>query len=217
MPTRNGHTKQKPDDRVEKSFGYPAKPVAGVDEVGRGPLAGPVVAAAVVFPATGLGPALSGKLRDSKALKPTVRSELAAEIHLSCMTAIAEATVEEIDRLNILQASLLAMSRAVTALSTPPVAALIDGNRCPTGLPCEAQAIVKGDARCLTIAAASIIAKVHRDTLMADLAADWPGYGWERNAGYPTAQHRAALLEHGITPHHRRSFAPVSQLIGVTG
>ncbi len=217
MPARNGHTKQKPDDRIEKSLGYPARPVAGVDEVGRGPLAGPVIAGAVVFPSTGLDPALSEKLRDSKALKPTVRSEIAAEIHLSCMTAIAQATVEEIDRLNILQASLLAMSRAVTALSTPPVAALIDGNRCPSDLPCQAQAVVKGDACCLTIAAASIIAKVHRDKLMADLAADWPGYGWERNAGYPTAQHRAALLEHGITPHHRRSFAPVSQLIGVTG
>lgn len=207
----------KPDDAMERALGHPGAPVAGVDEVGRGPLAGPVVAAAVILPAGGLDPDLAGKIRDSKQLRPIVRADLAGRIAASCIHAIAEADVAEIDRLNILQASMLAMSRAIAGLAEAPIAALIDGNRCPPGLPCAAQAVVKGDARCLSIAAASIIAKVHRDALMTRLAGRWPGYGWERNAGYPTAQHRQALIDLGVTPHHRRSFAPVSQLLSVTG
>ena len=180
-----------------------ARRVAGVDEVGRGPLAGPVVAAAVILPER--PPA---GLRDSKKLSPASRFRLDREIRATSEVAIALASVAEIDRLNILAATMLAMSRAVAALALPPDAALVDGNRLPE-LPCPARAIVKGDARCAQIAAASIVAKVARDSLMRARAVAYPGYGWERNAGYGTAAHLAALARLGATPQHRRSFAPV--------
>ncbi len=183
--------------------------IAGVDEVGRGPLAGPVVAAAVVLDPA----AVPQGLADSKALTPARRAALAVTLRDCAEVSLGIATVAEIDRLNILHASLLAMRRAVAGLPRPPGFALIDGNRLPEGLACPAQAVVKGDARCVSIAAASIIAKVARDAMMAELDVRWPGYGWARNAGYPTAQHLAALRNRGVTPEHRRSFAPVRKML----
>ncbi len=177
--------------------------IAGIDEVGRGPLAGPVVAAAVILRAV---PPVG--LRDSKKLSPAARFRLDRQIRATSDVAIALASVEEIDRLNILEATMLAMRRAVGLLATPPEAALVDGNRLPD-LPCPARAIVGGDACCPSIAAASIVAKEARDCLMRALAVAHPGYGWERNAGYGTAAHLEGLARLGATPHHRRSFAPV--------
>jgi ribonuclease HII len=183
--------------------------VAGVDEAGRGPLAGPVSAAAVV-----LDPGdLPVGLNDSKALTAARRAALFDEIHAKAEVSLAWASVEEIDRLNIRAASLLAMRRAVEGLRRPPEAALIDGNACPDGMPCRGVTLVKGDALSLSVAAASIIAKVARDRVMVQLAAEFPGYGWEVNAGYPTASHRAALQHLGVTPHHRRSFRPVHNIL----
>ena len=183
--------------------------IAGVDEAGRGPLMGPVVAAAVI-----LDPDRIPKgLRDSKLLSAARRESLAAEIHETAQVCIAHASVEEIDRLNILHASLLAMERAVAGLAVSPAWCLIDGNRLPPGLRHRAQALVKGDARCLSIAAASIVAKVARDAIMVDLAQQHPGYGWERNAGYPVPAHLTALLNLGVTPWHRRSFKPVHNIL----
>ena len=183
--------------------------VAGVDEVGRGPLAGPVTAAAVV-----LDPArIPNGLRDSKTLSAARREAIAAEIHATAQVCIAHATVEEIDRLNILHASLLAMERAVAGLALPAAWCLIDGNRLPPGLRHRAQALVRGDARCLSIAAASIVAKVARDAIMVDLAQQHPGYGWETNAGYGAPAHLAALLNLGVTAWHRRSFRPVHNIL----
>ena len=179
--------------------------IAGLDEVGRGPLAGPVTAAAVV-----LDPArIPQGLADSKTLTAVRRAALAAELLQVAEVSIAHATVEEIDRINILQASLLAMERAVAGLRLMPDHCLIDGNKIPKGLQGRAEAIVKGDARSLSIAAASIVAKVARDRIMVDLAQQYPGYGWERNAGYPSPAHLAALQNLGVTPWHRRSFRPV--------
>ena len=184
-------------------------PVAGVDEVGRGPLAGPVTAAAVI-----LDPArIPQGLGDSKALSSTKRERLYAEIMGSAQVSVAHATVEEIDALNILRASHLAMERAVAGLGAPPAHVLVDGNLIPAGLKGRAEAIVKGDAKSLSIAAASIIAKVTRDRIMVDLAQQHPGYGWEINAGYPTKQHLEALLNLGVTPWHRRSFRPVHNIL----
>lgn len=182
--------------------------VAGIDEVGRGPLAGPVTAAAVV-----LDPArIPEGLRDSKALTAARREALALELGEVAEVSIAHATVEEIDSINILQASLLAMERAVVGLR-PVDHCLIDGNKIPKGLAGRAEAIVKGDARSLSIAAASIVAKVARDKIMVDLAQQFPGYGWERNAGYPSPAHLKALLDLGVTPWHRRSFKPVHNIL----
>lgn len=183
--------------------------VAGIDEVGRGPLAGPVVAAAVVldFARVPVG------LADSKALTATRRAALAQEIAAQADVSIAEASVAEIDRLNIRGATHLAMRRALDGLPGGAVAAVIDGRDIPAGWPCPAEAVVKGDARCLSVAAASIVAKEYRDALMRRLAEAHPGYGWERNAGYPTAEHRAALQHLGVTPHHRRSFGPVRNML----
>ena len=184
-------------------------PVAGLDEVGRGPLAGPVTAAAVI-----LDPAhIPQGLGDSKALSSTKRERLFAEIMGSAQVSVAHATVEEIDALNILRASHLAMQRAVAGLAIPPAHVLVDGNLIPAGLQGRAEAIVKGDAKSLSIAAASIIAKVTRDRIMVDLAQQHPGYGWEINAGYPTKQHLEALLNLGVTPWHRRSFRPVHNIL----
>jgi len=182
--------------------------VVGVDEVGRGPLAGPVTAAAVR-----LDPArIPAGLADSKVLSDRRRTRIAADIHAVAEVCIAHATVEEIDRLNILQASMLAMRRAIAGLPHADFA-LIDGNRVPEGLPCGARAVVKGDAVCLSIAAASIVAKVARDRIMVDLAQQYPRYGWHANMGYPTKQHLQALLDFGVTPWHRRSFRPVHNIL----
>lgn len=186
----------------------PAGLVCGVDEAGRGPLAGAVVAAAVI-----LDPArpIAG-LDDSKKLSAKKREALALLIRERALAwAVAEASVAEIDRLNILQATLLAMQRAVAALAVPPEGALIDGNRCPQ-LACPAEALVGGDARSAPIAAASILAKTARDAEMLALHARHPEYAFDRHKGYPTAQHLAALRRHGPCPEHRRSFAPVAQL-----
>ena len=184
-------------------------PIAGIDEVGRGPLAGPVTAAAVILDPN----RIPQGLRDSKQLSAARRQALAVEIHATSQVCIAHATVAEIDRLNILHASMLAMERAVAGLAMPPVWCLIDGNRLPPGLRHRAEALVKGDARCLSIAAASIVAKVARDAIMVDLAQQHPGYGWEKNAGYPAPAHLAALLNLGVTPWHRRSFRPVYNIL----
>lgn len=188
---------------------HPPGLVAGVDEAGRGPLAGPVVAAAVILddqrPIAGLA--------DSKKLSPARREALFDEIraHALCFS-IAEACVEEIDRLNILQATLLAMRRAVQGLRLKPVMVLVDGNRLPV-LDVPAEAIVKGDARVQAISAASILAKVHRDRWCAQLHERYPQYGFAGHKGYGTAAHMAALRTHGACPEHRRTFAPVAQLL----
>ena len=183
--------------------------IAGIDEVGRGPLAGPVVAAAVIF----VGGRFPDGLADSKLLTADRRMALDAAIRGSAEVAVGVASVTEIDVLNILRAAELAMARAVAGLGRAPCHALVDGNRIPPGLPCAAEAVVKGDARCLTVAAASIVAKVWRDRLMVDLAQQHPGYGWETNMGYGTESHRAALVALGATPHHRRSFRPVHNIL----
>ena len=183
--------------------------IAGVDEVGRGPLAGPVVAAAVI-----LDPGnLPAGLQDSKKLSPARRDALAKAIFASAQVSIAQASVEEIDSINILQATFLAMRRAVQGLSKTPDFALIDGNRLPPDLICPARTIIKGDDLSASIAAASIVAKVHRDQLMTGLAQRFAGYGWEKNAGYGTKQHLDALQRLGVTPHHRRSFKPVHNIL----
>ena len=183
--------------------------IAGVDEVGRGPLCGPVTAAAVILDPA----AIPEGLRDSKVLSAARRRALNAALLDCAEVSIAHADVEEIDRLNILQASLLAMQRAIAGLRHPPCHALIDGNRLPRGLPCPAEAVVKGDARCLSIAAASIVAKVARDAIMADMARQYPGYGWDENAGYPTKRHINAIADLGVTPFHRRSFKPIRNIL----
>jgi ribonuclease HII len=186
--------------------------IAGVDEAGRGPLAGPVVAAAAIIDEARLGPTLTVRIDDSKKLKPAMRLEIFTELAGCARIAVGAASVAEIDRFNILGATMLAMRRAVLSLGILPDLALIDGNKTPE-LPCPAQAVIGGDARSLSIAAASIVAKVVRDRIMANLAARHPGFGWERNAGYGTAAHRDALVRLGPTAHHRRSFAPVAALI----
>ncbi|MEM9551382.1 MAG: ribonuclease HII, partial [Pseudomonadota bacterium] len=183
--------------------------IAGVDEVGRGPLAGPVTAAAVILDPK----AVPEGLNDSKKLSAKARERLAGEIHGSAQVCVAHATVEEIEELNILGASHLAMRRALAGLEPGADFALIDGNRAPSGLNLPAQTLVGGDARSLSISAASIVAKIWRDNHMVDLAQQHPGYGWERNAGYPTPEHKRALQNLGPTPHHRRSFRPVHNIL----
>lgn len=185
--------------------------VAGVDEAGRGPWAGPVLAAAVVLPRR-LPPALARGIDDSKRLGRERREAVHAALLEHAEIAVGMAGVAEIDRLNILRATLLAMRRAVDGLDPAPALALVDGNRAPA-LACAVRTVIGGDRLSLSIAAASIVAKVTRDRLMAELAARHPGFGWERNAGYGTAQHRAAIARLGITPHHRRSFAPIAKLL----
>lgn len=183
--------------------------VAGVDEVGRGPLAGPVVAAAVV-----LNPdAFPDGLRDSKTLSAKRREAITLLIRQQAAVGIGAATVEEIDEINILQATYLAMRRAVADLPHPPDHLLIDGNRLPPDLPCPATTIVRGDGKSPSIAAASIVAKTWRDDVMKKIATQFPGYGWETNAGYPTKCHKSALQNLGVTPHHRRSFKPVHNIL----
>lgn len=199
------------NDRAEIDFTRGLLLVAGVDEVGRGPLAGPVVAAAVI-----LDPArpIEG-LADSKKLSEARREALAPIIRERALAwALGRAEVEEIDAINILQASLLAMRRAVLALPVAPEFALIDGNRCPD-LPCLAEAVVKGDSRVAAISAASIIAKVARDREMVELDGLYPGYGLAGHKGYPSPAHLAALERLGVTAIHRHSFAPVRRLVQV--
>ncbi|HEY7775929.1 MAG TPA: ribonuclease HII [Kineobactrum sp.] len=188
---------------------YPGHDIAGVDEVGRGPLAGDVVAAAVIldprYPISGL--------RDSKKLSATRREALALQIREQALAwSVARATVEEIDQLNILQASLLAMQRAVQALQPQPGYVLVDGNRLPRwDYPSES--VVRGDDRVPAIAAASILAKVQRDSELVAFDSVYPGYGFAAHKGYPTAAHLLALRTLGVTPLHRRSFAPVKNLL----
>lgn len=187
--------------------------VAGVDEAGCGPLAGPVVAAAVILDDTR---PIKG-LADSKALTANKRERLFAEIHAQALcVSVAEASVEEIDALNILQARLLAMRRAVEGLRLVPRLALVDGNRLPV-LKIQAEAIVGGDATQPCISAASIVAKVHRDRICAELHAQWPDYGFDGHKGYPTAEHLDALKRLGACPAHRRSYAPVKAVLGRAG
>ncbi len=188
--------------------------VCGVDEAGRGPWAGPVVAAAAILDTETLSADLRGRIDDSKKLKPAAREALFELIAGAARTGVGVASVEEIDDLNILQATMTAMARAVADLGRPaPDFALIDGNRAPD-LACPARAIVRGDALSLSIAAASIVAKVRRDRMMAELDSRHPGYGWARNAGYGTAEHQAALAALGVTPAHRRSFRPIRKILG---
>lgn len=189
--------------------------MAGVDEAGRGPLAGPVLAAAVVF-AFGVPRRLAPLLNDSKALSPAERDAAYTALHAAALRGkvefgLAAASAAEIGRLNILRATHLAMARAVRRLPVPPEVVLVDGNQ-PPSLPHPVRCVVGGDAVSLSIAAASIIAKVTRDRLMARLDARWPAYGFATHAGYATERHRAALALHGPCPHHRRGFATVDQL-----
>ncbi|HEY1796156.1 MAG TPA: ribonuclease HII [Stellaceae bacterium] len=187
--------------------------VCGVDEAGRGPLAGPVVAAAVILDRANVCAFLHERLDDSKAMTVLARERCCALLLAGARVGIGAASVIEIDRVNILRASLLAMARAVGALGIVPDVALVDGNQSPT-LTCPVRTVVGGDALSFSIAAASVVAKVTRDRAMALLARRYPGYGWERNAGYGTALHHEALGRLGVTPHHRRSFAPVMRLAG---
>ncbi|AKJ68206.1 ribonuclease HII [Pandoraea thiooxydans] len=198
--------------QIALAFDAPDDLACGVDEAGRGPLAGPVVAAAVI-----LDPArpIDG-LADSKKLTAKRREVLYEQIQERALAwHIAQADVEEIDRLNILHATMLAMQRAVGGLQPQPTLALIDGNRCPI-LPMRAEAIVKGDDKVAAISAASILAKVSRDRMLCTLHASYPQYGFDVHSGYPTPQHLAALREFGATPHHRRSFAPVRDVLAAT-
>ena len=203
-------SKPTPDFEFERAaFAEGFSVVAGVDEVGRGPLAGPVTAAAVILDPNRIPEGLN----DSKALTEKRRTVLYDLIMDQAEVCIAHATVEEIDEINILRASHLAMERAVSGLQRAPDHLLIDGNMIPRGLTISSQAIIKGDARSLSISAASIVAKVCRDRIMVDLAQQHPGYGWENNAGYPSPAHKSALATLGVTPHHRRSFKPIHNIL----
>ena len=194
--------------------------IAGVDEAGRGPWAGPVVVAAAILSDKSSAALQRVGVNDSKALSKAARERCFEvirdeESRGTLWLAIASAEVAEIDEHNILRATLRAMTRAVTALPVAPTRALIDGNQLPKLL-CPGETVVRGDSKILSIAAASIAAKVTRDRLMAALARDHPGYGWERNAGYGTAEHRRALESLGVTIHHRRSFAPIREMLART-
>ena len=184
--------------------------IAGVDEAGRGPWAGPVVAAAIILDIEALSQDLWETLDDSKKLTAARRETLFDTLHEYgvAIVGVGQADVKEIDSINILNATYRAMARAVDDLDCEVGLALVDGNKVPP-LPCDVTPVVKGDGKSLSIAAASVIAKVTRDRLMTELAAAYPGYGWETNMGYGTAKHQAALARLGVTPHHRRSFAPI--------
>ena len=194
-----------------------SEPVCGLDEAGRGPLAGPVVAACVYIPEAARKEGFWGLVNDSKKLTKKKRDALFDLIIAHTHYGIAQASVEEIDQINILQASLLAMKRAFDEMSkTAPAGkwvALVDGNQKPKNMTCQIQTVVKGDSISLSIAAASILAKVTRDRMMQELCAQYPMYGWSRNAGYGTALHLAALRDHGVTGHHRKTFAPVTRAL----
>jgi ribonuclease HII len=185
-------------------------PIVGVDEAGRGPLAGPVVAAAVILDRHNIPDGIA----DSKALDSEGRRAVYHAILASARVGIGIAGVERIDSDNILNATLWAMAEAVARLDCQPKLVLIDGNKSPH-LACATRTIVQGDAKCLSIAAASIVAKVARDAMMAELARDYPNHGFDRHKGYSTAEHFAAIARYGVTPHHRRSFRPVQLALGL--
>lgn len=202
-----GMRKDMPDFSIERGCGFTM--VAGVDEVGRGPLCGPVVAAAVVFPSWDID--IPVVIRDSKQMTQKQRVAAVQWIQQNTIWAVGQCTPDEIDQMNILWASMLAMQRAVENLGCNPQYCLIDGNRLPNnlvGLP-----VVKGDAQSISIAAASIIAKETRDEIMRNLANEFPQYGWDKNAGYPTKSHLQAIEKYGINQHYRKSFGPVKERI----
>jgi ribonuclease HII len=186
-------------------------PIAGLDEAGRGPWAGPVVAAAVILDPDRIPEGLN----DSKQLTPEEREDRYAEIIATAQVGVAIGHVRRIDRDNILQASLWAMRVAYRAMPAPAVAVLIDGNICPRRFPCPARAIIGGDGRSLSVAAASIVAKVTRDRLMIKLSRRYKRYGWERNKGYGTPEHADAIKRHGVCTHHRRSFSPIEDALRI--
>ena len=186
-------------------------PIAGIDEAGRGPWAGPVVAAAVILDPDNIPPGIN----DSKELTPDAREEVYARIVATSQWAVGIAEVSRIDRINVLQATMWAMGQAVGRLATKPRLALIDGDRVPR-VKCQARAIVRGDSKCLSIAAASIVAKVTRDRMMIALGGELPGYGFERHKGYGTPEHEDAIRRLGVTPHHRRSFRPIQLALGIS-
>jgi len=186
--------------------------VAGIDEAGRGPWAGPVVAAAVIIDPKKLSKEFAGKIDDSKKLSKSRREYIANHLKLFAKIGIGASGTEEIEKLNILQATLRAMQRAIYALPVEPDFALVDGNQMPS-LPCAAKSIIKGDSISLSIAAASIVAKVTRDRIMKRLSLRYPEYGWERNSGYGTSQHSNGLEKFGVTPHHRKKFAPIIKIL----
>ena len=199
-----------PDFEVETQLiteGYRA--VAGVDEVGRGCIAGPVTAAAVILDPKNI----PNGLNDSKKLSLKQREKVFSAIQEKCVFFVAHSTVSEIDQINILQASLLAMERAIAGLNINPDFVLIDGNKSPEDLSAKCKPIINGDSKSLSIAAASIVAKITRDRIMSRLDKEFPGYDWSKNAGYPTKFHKSAILNIGITPHHRRSFKPVHNIL----
>ncbi len=206
-----------PDFKIEQSV-LGALHVFGVDEAGRGPWCGPVVAACAYWPNYQIPAALAMQIDDSKKLSIAKRETLFEQIIKSdCVYGIGEASAQEIDSLNILQATFLAMQRALEQATAQfgilPEFVLIDGNRLPKDWTIPAQAVIKGDHLSLSIATASILAKVTRDRMMVDLARQHPQYGWERNAGYGTKEHIAAIEQYGITPHHRQSYAPIKKFI----
>ena len=196
------------EDETKEQFQFNGS-ICGIDEAGRGPFAGPVTAAAVV-----LNPnKVPEGLNDSKKLSESERDRLFEEILSKAQVGVGQATVQEIDNLNILQATFLAMRRATENLPEIPGFALIDGNQMPRPFPCNLRTVVKGDAKSLSIAAASIVAKVTRDRIMVELDSAFPEFGWARNKGYGTRDHTVALKQHGPSPHHRKSFKPVRQLL----
>lgn len=206
-----------PDFEIEDGFDVP---VAGIDEAGRGPWAGPVVAGAVVINDRNIDKALLEGLDDSKKLSAKKREQLydklfAEEKAGRLFIGIGTASAEEIDRLNILQATFLAMKRAAEALKIKPQAAIVDGNQNPKGFACPTRTVVRGDAKSYSISAASIVAKVYRDRLMSEMAKKYPYYGFEKNAGYGTAAHINGLKEHGICPEHRKSYKPIKKILGM--
>ena len=189
----------------------PERITAGIDEVGRGPLAGPVVVACVHIPDLSLTWLVD--VTDSKKLTKLKREALDILIREHCIFAIAEISPQEIDQINILQATFRAMEQCANTLSITPDHLYIDGNKIPPNLPCSAEAIVKGDSKIKEIGCASIIAKVYRDKIMSDLAIEYPHYGWETNSGYGAKKHLDGIRDFGITDHHRKSFAPVRNYI----
>lgn len=199
------------DFALEDEFACEKDVICGIDEVGRGPLAGPVVAACVVIPKKIRHEEFILHVKDSKKLSLRKREQLFEEITTKCQYAIAEITPEEIDEINILQATLKAMKVSHDQISGV-THALIDGNKAPT-LSSKTKTVIKGDQKSKSIAAASIIAKVYRDRIMLNLARQHPQYGWQTNSGYPTKQHRDAILQYGITSSHRKSFGPVKKII----
>ena len=202
-----------PDFEFEKKYhaqGF--NRIVGIDEAGRGPWAGPVVAAAVMLYPQNTNGALLAELDDSKKLSAPKRDALYEALQQSADVGVGKASVEEIDTINILQATFLAMTRAVESLPSAPDFALVDGNKLPP-LSCPAEAIIKGDSRSLSIAAASIIAKVTRDRIMTELGEIHPGYAWEKNKGYGTKAHQAGLEQRGVTEHHRKSYRPIINIL----